>query len=47
MAALAEIDEKFVKNPSDVSIEKNLDALKKASDINVAIIKTYEAFCKK
>ena len=47
MAVLAEIDEKFVKNPSDVSIEKNLDALKKASDINVAIIKTYEAFCKK
>ena len=47
MAALAEIDEKFVKNPSDVSIEKNLDSLKKASDINVAIVKTYEAFCKK
>ena len=47
MAALAEIDEKFVKNPSDASIEKNLDALKKASDINVSIIKTYEAFCKK
>ena len=47
MAALAETDEKFVKNPSDASIEKNLDALKKASDINVSIIKTYEAFCKK
>ena len=26
---------------------KNLDALKKVSDINVSIIKTYEAFCKK
>ena len=47
MVALAETDKKFVKNPSDASIEKNLDALKKVSDINVSIIKTYEAFCKK
>jgi|TARA_B100000963_G_scaffold273333_1_gene241520 hypothetical protein len=46
MASFAEIDKKFVENPSNESIEKKLDAIKKASDINLSLIKTYEAFCK-
>lgn len=47
MNLYAQIDERFLKNPDDKNIKGDLDAIKKLSDINLSITKTYETFCKR
>jgi|TARA_B100001063_G_scaffold216424_1_gene218106 hypothetical protein len=47
MNLYAQIDERFLKNPDDKKIKDDLDAIKKLSDINLSIVKTYETFCKR
>ena len=46
MTLYAAIDKKLVNEPSDKKIQGTLDAIKKLSDINLSITKTYEVFCK-
>ena len=45
MQLYSEIDSKLIKNLGDKSIENKLNAIKKLSDINMSIAKTYEVFC--
>ena len=42
----AKIDDRLVKNPHETSIQVDLDAIKKLSDVNLSLAKTYETFCK-
>jgi len=47
MNLYAKIDDRFTKNPDDKSIQGDLTAIKKLSDVNLSITKTYETFCKR
>ena len=47
MNLYSKIDDRFTKNPDDKSIQGDLAAIKKLSDVNLSITKTYETFCKR